>query len=122
MITYLALIAGLVILVVAGDLLVRGAVGMAERLGIPALIIGLTVVAFGTSAPELVVSMEAAASGAFGLAIGNVVGSPCSVSFSMTITAAPVVTANRPRTRWQMNSAISAPNRLPCWAHSWLLA
>nr|WP_306268348.1 calcium/sodium antiporter [Pararhizobium sp. IMCC3301] len=75
MITYLALIAGLVILVVAGDLLVRGAVGLAERLGIPALIIGLTVVAFGTSAPELVVSMEAAASGAFGLAIGNVVGS-----------------------------------------------
>lgn len=75
MITYLALIAGLIVLVLAGDLLVRGAVGLAERLGIPALIIGLTIVAFGTSAPELVISMKAAASGAPGLAIGNVVGS-----------------------------------------------
>lgn len=75
MLTYLALIAGLIVLVIAGDLLVRGAVGLAERLGIPALIIGLTIVAFGTSAPELVISMKAAAEGAGGLAIGNVVGS-----------------------------------------------
>lgn len=75
MITYLALIAGLISLVITGDLLVRGAVGMAERLGIPALIIGLTIVAFGTSAPELVISMKAAATGAPGIAIGNIVGS-----------------------------------------------
>jgi cation:H+ antiporter len=72
---YLGLIAGFAILLVAGDLLVRGAVVLAIRLGVPALIIGLTVVAFGTSAPELVVSVRAALTGARGIAIGNVVGS-----------------------------------------------
>ena len=66
---------GLVILLVAGDLLVRGAVNVALRLGIPALIVSLTVVAFGTSAPELLVSTQAVARGAPGLALGNVVGS-----------------------------------------------
>lgn len=70
-----SLITGLVILVLAGDALVRGAVSAALRLHVPPLIIGLTVVAFGTSAPELVVSLEAALTGAPGLAVGNVVGS-----------------------------------------------
>lgn len=73
--SYLALIGGIALLLLCGDLLVRGAVGLAERLGIPAMIIGLTVVAFGTSAPELVVSVEAALADAPGIAIGNVVGS-----------------------------------------------
>ncbi|MFT6658463.1 calcium/sodium antiporter [Maritalea sp.] len=72
---YLLLILGLATLVVTGDLLVRGAVGLSNRMGIPPLVIGLTVVAFGTSAPELVVSLSAAAEGASGLSIGNVVGS-----------------------------------------------
>jgi cation:H+ antiporter len=67
--------AGLVILVVAGDFLVKGAVNLALRLGIPALIVGLTVVAFGTSAPELLVSVQAVLKGVPGLALGNVVGS-----------------------------------------------
>lgn len=71
----LTLIAGLILLVLAGDALVRGAVAAAQRFHIPPLIIGLTIVAFGTSAPELVVSIEAASKGAPGLAIGNVVGS-----------------------------------------------
>jgi cation:H+ antiporter len=66
---------GLVILAVAGDWLVRGAVGLALRLGIPALIVGLTVVAFGTSAPELLVSIKAVVDGAPAIALGNVVGS-----------------------------------------------
>lgn len=66
---------GLAILVVAGDLLVRGAVNLALRLGIPALVVSLTVVAFGTSAPELLVSVKAILDGAPGLALGNVVGS-----------------------------------------------
>ena len=66
---------GLVILLLAGDLLVRGAVNTALRLGIPALIVSLTVVAFGTSAPELLISVEAVIDGAPGLALGNVVGS-----------------------------------------------
>jgi len=66
---------GLVILLLAGDALVRGAVNIALRLGIPALIVGLTVVAFGTSAPELLVSVQSVLVGAPGLALGNVVGS-----------------------------------------------
>lgn len=67
--------AGLVLLVFAGDYLVKGAAGLAERLGIAPLVIGLTVVAFGTSAPELVVSLQSALSGAPDIAVGNVVGS-----------------------------------------------
>ena len=66
---------GLAILVVAGDMLVKGAVNLALRLGIPALVVSLTVVAFGTSAPELLVSVRAILDGAPGLALGNVVGS-----------------------------------------------
>lgn len=69
------LIAGMVLLMVAGDYLVRGAVNLSSRLGINPLVIGLTVVAFGTSAPELFVSLEAAYHGVSGIAIGNVVGS-----------------------------------------------
>lgn len=75
MVDYIYLIAGLAVLVVGGDILVKGAVGLAEKLQIPALLIGLTVVAFGTSAPELFISLKAALDGASGLAIGNVVGS-----------------------------------------------
>ncbi|MDP2063496.1 MAG: calcium/sodium antiporter [Phaeovulum sp.] len=66
---------GLVALVLAGDALVRGAVALSLRLGIPALIVSLTVVAFGTSAPEMVVSVVAVVDGAPALALGNVVGS-----------------------------------------------
>ncbi|MCC5964305.1 MAG: calcium/sodium antiporter [Rhodobacteraceae bacterium] len=69
------ILGGLVILLLAGDLLVRGAVNLALRLGIPALMVGMTVVAFGTSAPELLVSVKAVLSDAGGLALGNVVGS-----------------------------------------------
>ncbi len=75
LIDYVSLIGGLVVLIVAGDVLVRGAVSIAERLGIPALVIGLTIVAFGTSAPELFISLGAAIDGLPGIAIGNVVGS-----------------------------------------------
>ena len=66
---------GLFILVAAGDVLVKGAVNLALRLGIPALIVSLTVVAFGTSAPELLISVKAVLEDAPGIALGNVVGS-----------------------------------------------
>ena len=66
---------GIVVLLYGGDLLVRGATSLARKVGIPALIVGLTIVAFGTSAPEMVVSAAAALEGAPGLAIGNIVGS-----------------------------------------------
>lgn len=68
-------VGGLVALLLAGDLLVRGAVNLALRLGIPAMMVGMTVVAFGTSAPELLVSVRAAIADAGGLALGNVIGS-----------------------------------------------
>ena len=66
---------GLVILLLAGDALVKGAVNLSLRIGIPALIVSLTVVAFGTSAPELLISIKAAIENVPGIALGNVVGS-----------------------------------------------
>ncbi len=66
---------GLVILLLAGDALVKGAVNLSLRVGIPALIVSLTIVAFGTSAPELLISIKAALEGVPGIALGNVVGS-----------------------------------------------
>jgi cation:H+ antiporter len=66
---------GLVLLALGGELLVRGAVGMAARLGISPLLAGLTIVGFGTSTPELATSVQAAMAGSPGIAIGNVVGS-----------------------------------------------
>ena len=66
---------GLVLLVVGGELLVRGAVASATALGVSPLLIGLTLVGFGTSTPELVTSVTAALNGSAGIAVGNVVGS-----------------------------------------------
>lgn len=71
----LALVGGLALLVAAASALVRGAAALALRLGLTPLVVGLTVVAFGTSAPELVVSVQAALAGAGGIAVGNVAGS-----------------------------------------------
>ncbi|NOC46330.1 MULTISPECIES: calcium/sodium antiporter [unclassified Ruegeria] len=66
---------GLLILLLAGDALVRGAVNLSLRLGVPALIVSLTIVAFGTSAPELLIAISALKENAPGIALGNVVGS-----------------------------------------------
>jgi len=71
----LFLLVGFAGLLVGGEQLVRGAVALAGRLGVSPLVIGLTVVGFGTSAPELVTSLQAAFRGSPGIAIGNVVGS-----------------------------------------------
>ncbi|MGR3712616.1 MAG: calcium/sodium antiporter [Shimia sp.] len=75
MMEWLLVSLGLVILLLAGDALVRGAVNLSLRVGIPALIVSLTIVAFGTSAPELLISLQAALKNAPGIALGNVVGS-----------------------------------------------
>lgn len=72
---YLEVVVGFALLVGAAELMVRGAVMLAERFGVSPLVIGMTVVAIGTSAPELVVSVRAAFEGATGLSVGNVVGS-----------------------------------------------
>lgn len=69
------LLGGLVLLVIGGEFLVRGAVAIAERLGMSPLLIGLTLVGFGTSTPELVTSVQAAMAGSPGIAVGNIVGS-----------------------------------------------
>ena len=66
---------GLVLLVIGGELLVRGSVRVAERMGVSPLLIGLTLVGFGTSTPELVTSVQAAMIGSSGIAVGNIVGS-----------------------------------------------
>jgi cation:H+ antiporter len=66
---------GLLILLLAGDALVKGAVNLSLRLGVPALIVSLTIVAFGTPAPELLISVKAVLSGSPDIALGNVVGS-----------------------------------------------
>ncbi len=73
--TYLMLILGLAVLTIGAELLVRSASKLAVAVGISPLVIGLTVVAFGTSAPELVVSIQSTLSGQPDVAIGNVVGS-----------------------------------------------
>lgn len=72
---YLSLIGGLILLFVSGDTLVKGSVQLSRHFKLSTLVIGLTVVAFGTSAPELFVSVKAAFDGVPDLAIGNVIGS-----------------------------------------------
>lgn len=69
------MIAGFVILIKGADFFVDGASGVAEKFHIPQIIIGLTIVAFGTSAPEAAISISAALSGTTGIAIGNILGS-----------------------------------------------
>ncbi|MEN8196008.1 MAG: calcium/sodium antiporter [Pseudomonadota bacterium] len=75
MITFFQVAGGLLLLFFGGEFLVRAAVSLARRIGVSPLVIGLSVVAAGTSAPEMVVCLIAALEGAPGIAIGNVVGS-----------------------------------------------
>tara|TARA_R110002020_G_scaffold67179_5_gene176326 strand:+ start:946 stop:1869 length:924 start_codon:yes stop_codon:yes gene_type:complete len=72
---YLYIVIGLAGLFFGGEALVRGSVGVAKRLSISPLVIGLTVVGFGTSMPELLVSVQAAFRGAPDIAVGNIIGS-----------------------------------------------
>lgn len=69
------ILGGFILLFVGGEALVRGSVGIARKFGLSELIIGLTLVGFGTSLPELVTSLQALSEGAVGLSIGNVIGS-----------------------------------------------
>ncbi len=72
---FVAMLIGLVLLVLGGELLVRGAVRAAEVIGVSPLLIGIVLVGFGTSAPEMAISVYAAAQGSPGIAVGNFVGS-----------------------------------------------
>lgn len=86
---YLQLFGGLIYLLMGGDLLVRGSVALARRVRVPPLIVGLTVVSFGTSLPELVVSLQAALAGYPAMAIGNVVGS--NIANVLLVAGAPAI-------------------------------
>jgi cation:H+ antiporter len=96
---YIAMfIAGLVLMVVGAEMLVRGASRLAVMIGISPLVVGLTVVAFGTSAPEFAVSIKAAISGQADLTVGNVVGSNIfNILFILGLSAivAPLIVASQ---------------------------
>lgn len=82
------LVGGLVVLILGGEILVGGATNIAYYLNISPLVVGLTVVAFGTSAPEMIISVSSSLNGQDALALGNVVGSNiCNLALVMGITA-----------------------------------
>lgn len=94
---WLPLFGGLVLLILGGELLVRGAVQVATRLGVSPLVIGLTLVGFGTSAPELVTSVQAALANAPGIAYGNIVGSNIANTLliaGVAATISPIIIAS----------------------------
>lgn len=113
----LALVTGLMVLVWSADQFVAGAAGLAKSLGVSTLIIGLTVVAFGTSAPEMLVSAVAASQGNSGLAIGNAVGSNIAnmaLVLGVTALVAPLAVHSRTLNR-------EFPLMLVVMAGSWAL-
>ena len=94
----LQLLAGIALLAGGAELLVRGASRLALSLGITPLVVGLTVVGYGTSAPELAVSLDAALSGRADIAMGNVVGSNIVnilLILGVSAVAAPLVISRR---------------------------
>ena len=98
------LVLGFVLLIKGADWFVDGAAGIAARFGIPQLVIGLTIVAMGTSAPEAAVSITAATSGNAGITIGNILGSNIlNVLLILGITAAiTTVAVQKSTVKWEM--------------------
>ena len=95
---YLRIIGGLAAMIVGGELLVRGASRLAVLFRVPPLVIGLTVVAFGTGAPELAVTLRSSVTGNTELAVGNIVGSNiANVLLVLGISAlvAPLIVASQ---------------------------
>ena len=92
------LAAGFALLFFGGDWLVNGGVALARRFRISPLVIGMTIVAFGTSAPELLVSMTSSIKGSAGIAMGNVIGSNIAnigLILGLTAMLCPIPTQNR---------------------------
>jgi cation:H+ antiporter len=109
---WLLLVGGLVVLVLGAELLVRGASSVALAFGVAPLVVGLTVVAFGTSAPEIAVSVRASLEGQADLSIGNVIGSNLfNVLFILGLSAL-VAPAGWWTARWT-SRAVSA---FPSWS------
>ena len=91
---YLLLLVGVLLLLIGGDFLVKSAASLAKKLNISPFLIGVTVVSFGTSVPELIVSLKAAFNGSSGIAIGNVIGSNVAnlaLVLGITVLIRPVV-------------------------------
>jgi cation:H+ antiporter len=98
----LLLVLGLVLLIAGGDLLVRGAVRIAERLRLSPMLVGLTVVGMGTSMPELAASLQASLAGSPGIALGNIVGSNIANALLILGVAALIAPiAVKTRTLWR---------------------
>lgn len=98
LIAVIKLLAGFAMLFLGGDWLVDGGVALARRFRISPLVIGMTIVAFGTSAPELIVSMTSAIKGSAGIAMGNVLGSNIAnigLILGLTALLCPIPTENR---------------------------
>jgi len=109
--TFAILFIGLVVLILGGNYLVKGACNIALRLHISPLVVGLTIVAFGTSAPELLISVRAALSGSPDLTMGNVIGSNiCNLALVLGVTAliSPIhVKSNSIKIDWPMTMGSS---------------
>jgi cation:H+ antiporter len=107
----LILLIGLVVLILGGSFLIKGSSSFALKMNLSPLVIGLTVVAFGTSAPELLISIKAALSGSPDLAMGNVIGSNiCNLALVLGLTAiiSPIrVRKNSIRLDWPMTMGSS---------------
>ncbi|NOQ75708.1 MAG: calcium/sodium antiporter [Crocinitomix sp.] len=116
---YFWLILGLITLIIAGEFLVRGAVGIAKRFHISTLVIGMTIISFGTSAPELLVCLDAAMSGHPEIAIGNVVGSNIAniaLVLGVTVLILPIVVdRNSKRIDWPMMMLATALFAIFAW-------
>ena len=98
MIALTQLICGLVILILGAEVTVRGSVALARNMGVPTLIIGLTIVALGTSAPEMVVSIQAVLQGMPALSLGNIIGSNiANILLALGLTAVIFPIAVSPR-------------------------
>lgn len=103
---FTAIIVGIVLLIKGGDWLMRSAVSLSLKLNIPKIVIGMTVVSFATSAPELIVSIRSALSGHPDLALGNIIGSNIAnlgLVLAITIIISPIsVNSNFYKTDWPM--------------------
>jgi cation:H+ antiporter len=132
--SYLYLFLGLTALVIGGEYLVRAAVGLSFKLKLSKMIIGLTVVSFATSAPELLVSLSAALNGYSAIALGNVIGSNiANIGLVLGITAliSPIIIDNDfYKINWPVMFSVSVAltfllifqNGISAWAGSGLLA
>ena len=100
--TYLLLILGFVLLIKGADFLVDGSASLAKKYNISNIVIGLTIVAFGTSTPELIVSLIASMNGNTEIAIGNVVGSNIvNIFFILGVSATIYPLATKSNTIWK---------------------